>query len=53
MATAAPDSHMGVQVPLISAMKSISVVLFSNVSYSYGNALQSFSLIANRFFLKY
>lgn len=31
MATTAPDSHMGVQVPLISPMKSISVILFSNV----------------------
>lgn len=31
MATTAPDSHMGVQVPLISAMKSISVILLSNV----------------------
>lgn len=37
MATTAPDSHMGVQVPLISAMKSISVILFSNVLYCYTN----------------
>lgn len=39
MATTAPDSHMGVLVPLISAMKSISVILFSNVLYSYTNIL--------------
>lgn len=37
MTTTAPDSHMGVQVPLISAMKSISVILFSNVLYCYTN----------------
>lgn len=44
MATTAPDSHMGVQVPLISAMKSISVILFSNVLYSYTNILLSFTV---------